>query len=52
MTDPKEADLSTPFLKINQFRQKDEIVCAFDEKITHRVFYTSFQQAVENTVEN
>ena len=44
--------LSTPFLKINHFRQKDENVCDFDEKVTNKVFYTSFQQAVENVVEN
>jgi hypothetical protein len=44
--------LSTPFWKINHFRQKDENVCAFDEKAANRVFYTSFQQAVENVVEN
>jgi hypothetical protein len=44
--------LSTPFWKINHFRQKDENVCAFYEKLTDVVFYKSFQQAVENIVEN
>ena len=44
--------LSTPFLKINHFRQKDENVCAVDENAANRVFYISFQQAVENIVEN